>query len=270
MDFGLSNVFNTSTLASLYRTGMSGKKGQGISFLELASATAASSASASQNVTGMSLEEMWKSRYPGAYYHVMDGSKISQEAWDRNDFPFERFFSDDVDPSILDWKPTGAEPAANDPQVQSRWGSVAGQKAIIVPPALEEKMKNDPKLAEKVMANIDNFIATYPAEPGCSYLIELDENGDIAKYRVTGPVRIGVSSSEFADANKARRAKQAEYNRIAEENALRRRLQEQEEIARALQHKIISMSGHEELSAPRLTTVPTEATPFAPSITLNA
>ena len=200
----------------------------------------------------------------------MDGSKISQETWDRNDFPFEKFYSDNVDPSILDWKPTGAEPADNDPGVLARRSPIVGQKAIIVPPALEEKMKNDPELAEKVMAGIDNFIATYPAQPGCAYLIELDENGDISKYHVTGPVTFSVSSSEFADANKARRAKQAEYNRIAEENALRRRLQEQEEIARALQHKIISMSGHEELSAPRLTTVPTEATPFAPSITLNA
>lgn len=221
MVYGLSNVFNTSTLASLYRTGLAGAKSGSASFLSDVSAKRA------EQTAGMSLEEMWKSRYPGAYYHVMDGSKISQEIWDRNDFPFEKFYSDNVDPSILDWKPTEAEPADNDPGVLARRSPIVGQKAIIVPPALEEKMKNDPKLAEKVMAGIDNFIATYPAQPGCAYLIELDENGDISKYHVTGPVTFSVSSSEFADANKARRAKQAEYNRLAEEDALRRKLQQQ-------------------------------------------
>ena len=49
---------------------------------------------------------------------------------------------------------------------------------------LEEKMKNDPELAKKVMANVENFITTYTAtsvRPGrvCSWLISLDENGDI-------------------------------------------------------------------------------------------
>lgn len=85
-------------------------------------------------------------------------------------------------------------------------------------------MKNDPELAEKVMANLDKFIATYPAQPGCGYLIELDENGEIGKYLVVGPGRITVSSSESADARKAREAKHAEYERIAEENVLRRKL----------------------------------------------
>lgn len=32
---------------------------------------------------------------------MMDGSAISQGVWDRNDFPFEQFFSDNVD---ADWK----------------------------------------------------------------------------------------------------------------------------------------------------------------------
>ena len=230
MDFGLSNVFNTSTLASLYRTGMSGKKGQGISFLELASATAASSASASQNVTGMSLEEMWKSRYPGAYYHVMDGSKISQGIWERNDFPFERFFSDKVDESILGWKPTGPEPSDFDPKVISRRSSVAGQMSIIVNPALEEKMKNDPELAKRVMADVENFIEdyqTYHAEPGCSYLIELTEDGEIGKYCVTGPLRFSYSVSGNGRAEDYYKLHE-EFERIAKENAIKRKQQRQE------------------------------------------
>ena len=55
---------------------------------------------ASADKTGIadqSFEEMWKSRYPGAKYHVMDASAISQGTWERNDFPAERFFEDEVD-----------------------------------------------------------------------------------------------------------------------------------------------------------------------------
>ena len=176
---------------------------------------------------------------------MMDGSKISQGAWDRNDFPFERFFSDNVDESVLGWTPSGAEPSANSPEVQSRWSSTAGRKALIVPPALEEKMQNDPELAEKVMANVENFIATYPAVPGCSYLIELDENGEISKYRVTSPGTITVSSSEFVEARRAREAKHAEYERLAEEAALKRKILAQETDRRYYQSKAVSIAAYE-------------------------
>ena len=175
----------------------------------------------------------------------MDGSTISQGTRDRNDFPFESFFSNNVDESILNWTPSGVEPAASSSEVQSRWSSTAGQKAIIVPPTLEEKMQNNPELAEKVMANVENFIATYPATPGCSYLIELDENGEISKYRVTSLGTITVSSSEFADARRAREAKHAEYERIAEENAIKRKLREQETDRRYYQSKAVSAAAYE-------------------------
>ena len=183
------------------------------------------SAKQAERTERTSLENMWKLRFPGAYYHVMDGSKISQAAWNRNDFPFEKFFSDNVDESILDWQPSGAEPSDFDSKVITRRSSVAGQKAIIVHPALEEKMKNNPELAEKVMQNLENWIAEYPAEPGCSYLIELDENGEIAKFCVTGPLRITHSVTETGR-EKVDQLHE-EYEKIAEENALKRKLQQQ-------------------------------------------
>lgn len=37
-------------------------------------------------------KEIWQSHFPNAYYHVMDASKIPQENWQRNDYPFEKFF----------------------------------------------------------------------------------------------------------------------------------------------------------------------------------
>lgn len=185
-----------------------------------------------------SLEDMWKHQFPGAYYHVMDGSKISQAAWDRNDFPFEKFFSDNLDESILDWQPSGAEPSDFDSKVITRRSSVAGQKAIIVHPALEEKMKNNPELAEKVMQNLENWIAEYPAEPGCSYLIELDENGEIAKFCVTGPLRITHSVTETGR-EKVDQLHE-EYEKIAEENALKRKLQQQIIEKEYFEHKAMA------------------------------
>ena len=115
MDFGVTGKLGGYYLAEQYRKNAAGKSG-GVSFAELAAAKAAQS-----EVSGMSFKDMWQARYPGAYYHVMDGSKISQGAWDRNDFPLEKFFRDDADTSAVNWKPTGAEPEATSPQVQSRW-----------------------------------------------------------------------------------------------------------------------------------------------------
>ena len=240
MDFGVTGKLGGYYLAEQYRKTAAGKR-EGVSFAELAAAKA----TGQSEVSGMSFKDMWQARYPGAYYHVMDGSKISQGAWDRNDFPLERFFSDNVDESVLGWTPSGAEPSANSPEVQSRWSSTAGRKALIVPPALEEKMQNDPELAEKVMANVENFIATYPAVPGCSYLIELDENGEISKYRLTSPGTITVSSSEFVEARRAREAKHAEYERLEEETALKRKMLAQETDRRYYQSKAVSIAAYE-------------------------
>ena len=191
--------------------------------------------------TEQSFKDMWQARFPGAYYHVMDGTKISQGAWNRNDFPVEKFFQNDTDDSVLNWTPTGAEPAATSSQVQSRWNSTLGQKSVIVPPALEEKMKNDPELAKRVMANVENFIATYFAtsvRPGriCSWLISLDENGEIEKYRVTGGGGIsGPTEAEmrqFEAEQAAKRKRRARYMQILEESAFARS-EEQERLRQA-------------------------------------
>ena len=168
--------YGMNALAGLYNLAGVSTRNSGISFMDLASVTAAGAA-ATQNVAGMSFEEMCQARFPGAYYHVMDASKIPQSVWERNDFPFEKFFADKVDESVLDWTPTGAEPAMDSSQVQARFNSILGQTSIVVPPELEEKMKNDPALANKVMANIDYLFAWngYPI-PGRenSALIVLD------------------------------------------------------------------------------------------------
>lgn len=181
-----------------------------------------------------SFKDMWQSKFPGAYYHVMDASKISQGTWERNDFPFEKFFADEVDSSILNWKPSGKEPAMDDSRVQARLNSTLGKKSIIVPPELEEKMKDNPELAKSVMAKVENFIATHPTRPGriCSYLISLDENGDIAHFKaVGGGGNISQSSSEMVEAYYRRKEQQEKNEQLAEKKSLERREQIQRENA---------------------------------------
>lgn len=213
-------------------------------------------------IADQSFEKMWKSRYPGAKYHVMDASGISQGMWERNDFPYERFFDDEVDKSVLDWHPSGKEPAMADASVQSRLDSTLGKKAIVVPPELEEKMKNDPELAEKVMGKVESFIQNHPTRPGrvLSYLIALDENGDIAHFRVTGGGGHISGPSEadlrqFEEEQKAKREKKVQQEKENREYSLkvaeeRKRLQEEiyhkQNVEADFQEQIVSntkMSG---------------------------
>ena len=266
MDYGLTGLLSTNALTSLYKLGGAGTKGSNVSFMDLASATkATSSATTTQNIAGANFKEMCQARFPGAYYHVMDASKIPQSLWERNDFPFEKFFAEEVDEAVLNWTPTGTEPAMDSSQVQARFNSILGKTSIVVPPELEEKMKNDPSLANKVMANINHLFAWngYPI-PGRenSALIVLDENGEVARWRLTsGGGLTGPTEEErrqFEAEQKAKQKRREQNARLAEESALKRRLQEQEATAIALHHKIVSITGHKGFSASELTTIPTE------------
>ena len=226
MDFGVSGKLGGYYLAEQYRKNEVADKNGGVSFAELAAAKAAGQS----EVSGMSFKDMWQARFPGAYYNVMDTSRIDGSLWGRNDYPWDKYFSENADASVLDWKPSGAEPVMLDSKVQAKINSTIGKKAIVVPPELEEKMKNDPELARSVMAKVEGFIAEQDImnpNPRKGYLIALDENGDIVHACVTSE-KMSVSSAEFIEARKAREEKHAEYERLAEESALKRKLMEQE------------------------------------------
>ena len=95
-------------------------------------------------------------------------ANISSGNWQRNDFPFWKFFDRNTSADALnDWKPEGANPS---------------------------QMRSD-----------------------------LQRN-----YNSVGSGRITVSSSEFIEARKAREAKHAEYENLAEERTLKRKMLEQE------------------------------------------
>lgn len=91
------------------------------------------------DVPEICFKDMWQKKFPGAFYSVMDTSKINDSLWGRNDYPWDKYFRNNADDSVLDWQPFGAEPPMSDPKVQAKIQSTIGKKAIVVPPALEEK-----------------------------------------------------------------------------------------------------------------------------------
>lgn len=107
-------------------------------------------------------------------------------------------------------------------------------------------MKNGPEFAQQVMDNIDDFIAKYcRLEANQGFLITFDENGEINNACIACEGRITVSSSEFVEARKAREAKHAEYERIAEENAIKRKLQQQIVEEKYYQSREIASAAYE-------------------------
>ncbi len=217
------------------RTGAMAEKNVDGSFVEIAAAKAAGKVAGLGNVEGMSFKDMWQTRFPGAYYHTMDAYKIPQSIWGRLDFPHEEFFNDNVDESVFDWKPTGAEPKMTDPSVQSRYGATLGKKSIVVPPALEEKMKSDPALARRVMAKVESYIAKSDASTPdriSSYVIVLDEEGKIARTcAVSGGGISGSTEAEirqFEAEQEAKKKRREKYAKLNEASALKRKLMEQE------------------------------------------
>ena len=189
------------------------------------------SARQAERTESADLKDMWQARFPGAYYHTMDAYKISSSSWQRYDFPHELFFSDQVDESVLDWKPVGADAKLTDSSVQSRIDSTLGKKAIVVPAALEEKMKNDPALAQRVMEKVERLIigdvSMLPPGRSYSYVVVLDEDGEIAHMcgssgggGITGPSEAEMRQFEAEQA--AKRKRRAKYMQILEESALER------------------------------------------------
>lgn len=137
--------------------------------------------------SSLSLESMLKAKYPDLYYHVFDANQISPSTWNRADFPFENFFSDDVDyDAIKNWEPSGPEPSAASTACQERYASVLpNKKSVVIPPALQKKMDADPALAEKVMNTLEqHFSSQYACCPGCdmSCLVTLREDGTIGNW----------------------------------------------------------------------------------------
>lgn len=178
MDYIATDKIGSSCLAGFYSQNITAGKTNPVSFQDVLDA----------NMGEHGLEDRLKARYPGLKYHVTDTSKINASLWQRNDYPFEMYFEDELDESILDWKPSSREPSMLDVGVQARLNAARGKYAVMIPPALEEKLENNPELSQRIMEKISTLIKEQDTVPSSidSFTIALDDDGNISNYRLSG------------------------------------------------------------------------------------
>nr|WP_297766037.1 hypothetical protein [uncultured Butyrivibrio sp.] len=133
---------------------------------------------------------------------------ISKQNWERNDFPFWKYFEEATTADCLnDWKAKGPDVSEWSSYSQNGAKSIGDSKiTILMPESLKQKMDEDSEFAEQIMRKVSNWKNNYDkydkavgisfggsawemdvAHQKCDYLIEVDENGDVENYTVTGP-----------------------------------------------------------------------------------
>jgi len=177
---------------------------------------------------------------------------ISSGNWQRNDFPFWKYFQKGTSADALnDWKPAGANPPQTRGDLQRNYSSVgSGQIAVLIPESLQKKMDADPAYARQIIAKLqewkedydrwDNIVAASYGynvaefQAGKSYVFDLDENGNVRNCTVTSSGRLTGPTKEEQEQMKAeqaqKRKRRVKYIQILKENAERRRIQEQENL----------------------------------------
>lgn len=188
---------------------------------------------------------------------------ISPANWQRNDFPFWKYFQKDTSADALnDWQPVGANPPQTRGDLQRNYSSVgSGRIAILIPESLQQKMDADPDYARQIIAKLqewkedydrwDNMtavsygcdnVAEYQAEK--NYVFDLDENGDVRNCTVSGGggKLVGPTKEEqeqFEAEQERKRKIRVKYIQIQEESAERRRLQQAQENLFYFQSQLI-------------------------------
>lgn len=184
--------------------------------------------------------------------HVGNAS-ISSGRWQRNDFPFWKYFQQNTSADALnDWRPQGENPPQTRSDLQRNYSSIgAGRIAILIPESLQQKMDADPAYARQIVAKLQEWKEDYDRwdntvaagygynvaahQAGKSYVFDLDENGDVRNCtvtgsggRITGPTEEEMRQFEAEQAKKRKR--RAKYIQILHESAEKRKWQQQENV----------------------------------------
>lgn len=194
----------------------------------------------SLNKPTQNLEEMWKGSFEKwfhqnsgqFFYHVMDVPEISESTWQHNDFPYDRLMQKNLDSSALLWQPSRGNPSQLDVRVQAKTQATLGKNSIIVPPELEERMRHDPELTQKVFENIDRVYAFHRpmphlAMPGTKFygtkvygsVIVLNKDGEVEHSCVTsGGGILGPDEKTLRQIEREQEKKQEKKQERKEEN----------------------------------------------------
>ena len=282
MDFGLTSKIGEYYLAQQYRKNAAAGKSNGVSFAEFTDyyeselqAKGIPLIEYSQVVKGAG---SFSDVFPDYQVITKVGtSNVQQGLWERNDFPFDKYFDNSTTVDELNnWRPTGKNPKMSDPVSQRRMQAVGPMKiSIVIPEKLQEKMDADPEYARKIYAKVAKWKTDYDrwdrasvaslgpraqeivAKPWeISYCLVLDEEGEVKQscvFGATGGKLIGPSEEEMRqfEAEQAAKKKRREYYaRLNEDAALKRKLMEQEADERyyktSTAKKVVSAAAYEQ------------------------
>lgn len=187
-------------------------------------------------------------------------ANISASNWQRNDFPFWKYFQKNTSADALnDWRPSGANPPQTRGDLQRNYSSIgSGRIAVLIPEKLQEKMDADPAYARQIVAKLqewkedydrwDNTVAASYGmdvaehQAGKSYVFNLDEDGNVKNCTVTGSGRITGPTKEeqeqFEAEQKEKLRRRVKYIQIIKESADRQRMREEENL-RLFQEQIL-------------------------------
>ncbi len=195
----------------------------------LNAAAGATAADEPGTAEAVALESMLKAKYPGLVYHVFDAS--SSDWRTRNDYPHYLLYQegDAAKETLENWEPVGANPFYGSidgrftaPKEIHALGNVPpGSKAVVIHPAVQERMAQDPAYAREIMAKIDAWFRFDAARneairPGCSaelsQAVAIGEDGNICNACTSsGGGTITRSSDEMARAYYLRLEKRAHF-----------------------------------------------------------
>lgn len=150
----------------------------------------------------VSLEEMLRAKYPGIHYHVFDASDGNWRT--RNDYPHYLLYQDGdkAKETLENWEPKGANPFYGSidgrfiaPREIHALGSVPpSSKAVVIHPAVQERMAEEPDYAREIYEKIDAWFAFDAARneafrpgasAGMSQAVAIGEDGNICNAQAS-------------------------------------------------------------------------------------
>lgn len=175
---------------------------------QAAGVTGVSPAEEAVQTQPVSLEEMLRAKYPGLVYHVFDAGSSYWRT--RNDYPHYLLYQEDLDTEALEnWRPSGPNPAYEESNAIRKLGSIpAGKTAVIIHPAVQERMEREPEYAQEILARIDawfsfDMLRNEAVMPGItarsSRCIAIGEDGNISNVQSFSHPQLTYSGSDPDD-----------------------------------------------------------------------
>ena len=168
--------------------------------------------------------QLLENKYGKIIYNVGDASNFSY--WDRNDFPIEQLFMENIDVATLyRWEPKNkkSNPSGFEKSIQDRLKGIKdGSRSVLIHPNIEKKMKQDPQYAKSIYNMIDTYfqndiMINESILPGSTYADDEDRTigyKDGSLYDIDTNYGFGPGQTAWIDSRREQNEKdKAEYMR---------------------------------------------------------